>query len=146
MKKTKNILMAEYVISVIISLMIVILFETDLFADLKGLYTGSKQEEFILLTVMELVTVSVIPLSLKIMKIKRIKSYLTSDSALAPEHLLKIGSFRMFMLALPLVANILLYYLYWQTTFGYMAIILFFCLFFIYPSSGRCESETAAEN
>ena len=57
MKKTKNILMAEYVISVIISLMIVILFETDLFADLKGLYTGFKQEEFILLTVMELVTV-----------------------------------------------------------------------------------------
>ncbi len=146
MKKTKNILMAEYVIFVIISLMIVILFETDLFADLKGLYTGFKQEEFILLTIMELVTVSVIPLSLKIMKIKRIKSYLTSDSALAPEHLLKIGSFRMFMLALPLVANILLYYLYWQTTFGYMAIILFFCLFFIYPSSGRCESETAAEN
>lgn len=146
MKKTKNILMAEYVISVIISLMIVILFETDLFADLKGLYTGFKQEEFILLTVMELVTVSVIPLSLKIMKIKRIKSYLTSDSALASERLLKIGSFRMFMLALPLVANILLYYLYWQTTFGYMAIILFFCLFFIYPSSGRCESETAAEN
>ena len=146
MKKTKNILMAEYVISVMISLMIVILFETDQFADLKGLYTGFKQEEFILLTVMELVTVSVIPLSLKIMKIKRIKSYLTSDSALAPEHLLKIGTFRMFMLALPLVANILLYYLYWQTTFGYMAIILFFCLFFIYPSSGRCESETAAEN
>ena len=68
--------MAEYVISVIISLMIVILFETDLFADLKGLYTGFKQEEFILLTVMELVTVSVIPLSLKIMKIKRIKEFI----------------------------------------------------------------------
>lgn len=146
MKKTKNILMAEFVISVIISLMIVILFETDLFVDFKGLYAGFKQEEFVWLSVMELITVSVIPLSLKMMKIKRIKSYLTKDSALTPQHLLNIGSFRMLMLTLPMLANVLLYYLYWQTTFGYMAFILFFCLFFIFPTSGRCESETAAEN
>ena len=126
--------------------MTVILFETDILIDFKGLYTGLKENEFVWLSFMELITIVAIPFSLKMMKIKRIKTYLTENNALAPARLLKMGTLRILMLSLPMLANALLYYLYWQTTFGYMAIILFLCYFFVFPSSGRCESETAAEN
>jgi hypothetical protein len=146
MKKTKNILLVEFVCSLAISLTIVILFETDIFVDFRGLYAGLKQNEFILSFIMELITIIVIPISLKMIKIKRIKTYLTEDKELSPKRLLNVGTFRILMLSLPMIVNILLYYLYWQTTFGYMAIILFFCLFFVFPSSDRCESETTVEN
>ena len=38
--------------------------------------------------------------------------------------------------------NTVLYYLFMNTTFGYMAIILAICLPFVYPSEARCEAET----
>ena len=48
------------------------------------------------------------------------------------------------MLLLPLWADTLLYYLYMNTTFGYLGIILVLCLPFVYPSESRCEAETEA--
>jgi hypothetical protein len=51
---------------------------------------------------------------------------------------------RLLMLLVPLWADTLLYYLYMNTTFGYLGIILALCLPFVYPSMNRCETETEA--
>jgi hypothetical protein len=146
MKHTKNALLLECILSIIIVLIIVVLFETDILFNQRGIFTGMKNLEFILVSVMELVTIAVIPLSLKFVKIKRIRKYLTEDKAKAAQHLLQIGSVRMFLLCIPMIANAILYYLFMQTTFGYMAIILLLCLCFIFPSSSRCEDEVSSDN
>lgn len=142
MKKTKNILTIEILSAIVITFVTIILFETDLLFDAKGIFTGLKQQEFILLTVMELLVICIIPLSLKMAKMKRIRRYLTEDSSLSAKRLLYMGSLRIVALCLPMYANTLLYYLFMQTTFGYMGIIILLCLFFIYPTMERCQAET----
>ena len=46
----------------------------------------------------------------------------------------KWGIVSLLLLELPMVVNTLLYYMYMQTTYGYMAIILLLTLPFVYPS------------
>jgi hypothetical protein len=55
--------------------------------------------------------------------------------------LMKWGQCRLAMLALPLFMNVLFYYLFMNTTFGYMGIILLLCMPFVYPSMNRCRAE-----
>ena len=50
----------------------------------------------------------------------------------------------MLMLCLPMVANTLLYYIYMNVAFGYMAIILLLSLCFVLPTMARCEAEMNA--
>ena len=45
------------------------------------------------------------------------------------------------LLLAPMVANTYLYYLYMNTTFGYMAIIGLLCTPFVFPTMSRCEAE-----
>ena len=92
---------------------------------------------------MTILTIGMIPLSLKLFKLQRTKMELTSGEGRA---LSKWGSVRMMMLCIPMAANTLLYYLFDKNAaFGYMAIICLVCLVFIYPSTGRCLSETGGE-
>jgi len=88
---------------------------------------------------MELLTVILIPLALRLFKFKKIATDLSERKQAA---LVWWGTIRIEMLALPLLANTLLYYLYMSTTFGYMAIILLICMVFIYPSKDKCYFET----
>ena len=43
----------------------------------------------------------------------------------------------------PWLINTFMYYQTMAPTFGYMAIILMLCLFFVYPSMERCVDETS---
>lgn len=146
MNTTIKILTAELLSAIVVTLITVFLFESDILFDWKGLYAGLKQQEFILLTVMELLEICMIPLALKMTKMKRIRTYLTADVPAIPQRLLRIGSLRIWILCLPMYINTLLYYLFMQTTFGYMGIILMLCLFFIYPTKQRCLDETEQPN
>ena len=58
-----------------------------------------------------------------------------------PQALLCLGSLRLAMLTVPMVVNTLLYYLFMNVAFGYLAIILALCIFFVFPSMSRCEAE-----
>ena len=53
--------------------------------------------------------------------------------------------FLQFPLCLPMLINTFMYYQTMSPAFGYMAIILVLCLFFVYPSIGRCIEETSEE-
>ena len=58
----------------------------------------------------------------------------------------KWGMLRLLILEVPMVIDTLLYYIYMNTTFGYLAIILLLCLPFVFPSLNRCLAETSEES
>ena len=58
----------------------------------------------------------------------------------------KWGMLRLLILEAPMVIDTLLYYIYMNTTFGYLAIILLLCLPFVFPSLNRCLAETSEES
>jgi len=63
MEKTQKRLMTFFVTSVVIALLMVILFETDLLPS--GTMATNKNAEFLLATIMELLTLCAIPLALR---------------------------------------------------------------------------------
>ena len=138
MKNVKNTLTVLLWTVLALALIVVVLFETDVL--MFGYYAGSgEQAEFLLTTMMELLTLAVIPLALKLFKFPRVHADLVSRKA---EALRKWGLLRPLMLLVPLLVNTLLYYAYANVAFGYMAIILVIVLPFVYPSMERCQSET----
>ena len=119
--------------------MIVCIYETEVVVP--GLLATDKQSEFLLTFLMELMTLGCAFLALRLFKFEKIHQELISDKAVA---LRKWGAIRLVLLLFPLWADTLLYYLYMNTTFGYLGIILVLCLPFVYPSESRCEAETEA--
>lgn len=122
---------------IILALILVVLYESEII--LPGSLKIGTQAWFIILTVMELLTIAVIPAALYLFKIKKVKEALKAEPVAAMK---KYGVMRLLMLGLPLVANTDLYYMSMNVAFGYMAIILLLVLPFVYPSKARCEEET----
>ena len=139
MKETKNLLMTIFLAGCVLVLMIVCLYETEVVVP--GLLATDKQSEFLLTFLMELMTLGCAFLGLRLFKYEKIHQELTTGKAVA---LRKWGVVRLLILLVPLWADTLLYYLYVNTTFGYLGIILALCLPFVYPSMNRCEAETEA--
>lgn len=140
MKRTRNILKAEEYVAVAIVFAVVLLYETDVF--MIGLLATSEGTEFIMVTMMEILTISLIPLALRLFKFDRIGKALAEYKEKA---LLYWGTLRMMMLCVPLVINTLLYYQFMNVAFGYMAIICLVCLAFVNPTMNRCLNETSFE-
>lgn len=141
MRRTRNILMCEMAGFLLAALLIIVLFETGTVES--GGWFDCGNAVFVSTFVMEMITICFIPLALYLFKIRHIARYLTADPAAAPSRLLWLGTLRMMMLCVPLVLDTLFYYQFGlDVSFGYMAIILFLCLFMIYPSLGRCLYET----
>ena len=139
MKETKNLLMTIFLAGCVLVLMIVCLYETEVVVP--GMLATDKQSEFLLTFLMELMTLGCAFLGLRLFKYEKIHQELTTGKAVA---LRKWGVVRLLILLVPLWADTLLYYLYVNTTFGYLGIILALCLPFVYPSMNRCEAETEA--
>ena len=140
MKRTQRILMGFFITTIVVAMVFVVLYETDILV--AGLYTGDNQTEFILTTMMELITLGFIFLSLRLFKFSKIHADLIARKETA---LKKWGVTRMILLQAPLWYNTLLYYLFLKPTFGYLAIISALCLPFVFPSMSRCIAETTEE-
>lgn len=141
MKQTRTVLMSQFVGILMAVLLVSVSFETGILED--GILAGADaQLEFVILSIMELLTIAFIPLALRLLKFKKIEADLRQRHAVA---LRKWGVLRLSMLDFVLLFNTLFYYLFLNTSFGYMAIILVLCLCFVYPSVSRCEEE-AFEN
>ena len=120
-----------------ITVVLVVLFETDVLPS--GLMATEKQTEFLLTTLMELLTLASVYMALRLFKFDKVHQELVTRKA---DGLRRWGLIRLAILLLPMPLNTVLYYLFMNTTFGYMAIILAICLPFVYPSEARCEAET----
>lgn len=137
MNKTRTTLMTQFATIIIGVLIVAALFETGVLEE--GLMAGNDGlDEFVATAVMELLTIALIPTALRLFKFKRVERELQEQHETA---LQKWGVLRMALLELPLMANTLLYYIYLNTSFGYMAIIVLLCMAFVYPSKERCEAE-----
>ena len=140
MRRTYKVLNAIFIASLCISAAMVLLFETDILPD--GIYhTATGASEFVWATVMELLTICIIPVALRLFRFRHIAERLVSAEAL-----LNWGALRLLMLCVPMVLNTLLYYMYMNVAFGYMGIILFLCMAFVVPTKGRCEAEICIED
>lgn len=134
----RRMLLLEFWIPVLICLCIIILYENDLL--LSGSWHDNKIDEYYVAIVMELVTICLIPLSLRLFKFHRVKQNLQTSEGLM---LRKWGSVRLLMLTLPMMVNCWLYYQFMNVAFGYMGIIGLLSLCFVYPSKARCSQEEA---
>jgi hypothetical protein len=92
---------------------------------------------------MEILTLASIPLALRLFKFRKIHAELLEYKAPA---LQKWGIVRLTLLLSPMLINTILYYMYMNTAFGYLAIILVLCLPFVYPTMSRCLAETESES
>ena len=120
-----------------IALAIVVLYELDVLES--GALADSKQTEFVALTVMELTTLAIAFLGLRLFKFPMIHTQLVTEKEPA---MLKWGLLRLFVLEVPMIVNTYLYYIYMNPTFGYLAIILLLTLPFVMPTVSRCLDET----
>lgn len=128
-------------IPIILSAIIIVSGELDIIPN--GILANDKQVEFVIMSMMEILTIIAIPVALKLFKFKAIANKLASDTLL---HFERWGIVRLCLLNVPMVINLVCYYLFVGAGFGYLAIILFLSLFFVYPSLSRCNNETDGHN
>ncbi len=140
MKKISKQLTFVYILLAAIALAIVALYEFGVLES--GVLADSKQTEFVALTVMELTSLAAAFIGLRLFKFRMIHNELVTNEEPA---MLKWGLLRLLILEVPMVVNTYLYYIYMNTTFGYLAIILLLCLPFVMPTESRCLAETSEE-
>ena len=140
MKKVSKQLMFFFVLMIAIALAIVLLNECGVVES--GALADSKQTEFVAMTVMELASLAAAFLGLRLFKFKKIHQDLVNRKEPAMK---QWGILRLLILEVPMVVNTYLYYMYMNTTFGYLAIILLLCLPFVFPTLQRCLAETREE-
>ena len=145
MKQVSNILAAIFWGLLGISVLLAVLFECEVLpagvstVTVTGTETStSATVEFLCRFTMEVVTLLGIWLSLRLFKFQRVHADLMTRKE---EALKKWGVIRLLLLEVPMLLNTILYYIYMQTTYGYMAIIAVLCLPFVFPTLSRCEGE-----
>lgn len=141
MKQTQTILKLQFWTDLTVTAVMAVLFETEVLST--GLLAGlSPNTELVITTLVELLSLLLIPVSLKMFKFKPVRQDLVQRKEQA---LRKWGVVRLGVLFSVLFVNTLLYYIYMNVAFGYMAIIVLISMVFIYPSESRMKSETAIE-
>ncbi len=134
--KTRRPLLLFFYTYVALAAGIVIFGESGTVFDSIDTTTGGTTE-YSVLTVMELITVCLLPLALKMMGIRKITDLVRKDD----KKYTSFAAIRLAMIGVPLVVNIIAYYIFMNVAFAYLAIIGAVCLAFVYPSHVRKESE-----
>ena len=137
MKQISQKLMVVYVVFVALTLGIIVLYETECLEP--GMLATEEQSKFLFTTLMELGSLAAAFFGLRLFKFKTIYNDLVTRKEPA---MMKWGMIRLLILEVPMLADTLLYYIYMNTTFGYLAIILLLCLPFVFPTQNRCVAET----
>ena len=133
--------MAVFTLLLAVMIGFIVLYESGVLES--GVLTDSKQTELLAMTGMELTSLAGAFLGLRLFKFQKIHDELVTKKEPA---LLKWGMLRLLILEVPMVSNTYLYYMYMNTTFGYLAIILLLCLPFVFPTQSRCIAETTEED
>ncbi len=126
-----------YWLAIIISILVAVLFETDTL--LPGAFADEVNVQFAVVTLTELLTVCVIPLAVRLFRFKKVRT------AIKEGGYRRWAMMRLLMLATLLNANTILYYIYMNVAFGYMAIIMLISMVFVYPSESRMKREMTIE-
>ena len=137
MKRTKKILQLLFWIPIAVAFIMVAAFETDVV--LPGFLAGNEVTEYYVTVALELLTVAGLPLALRLFKFAAVRRRLVADGS----RYTGFAAIRLSVVSGLMLANTILYYLFMQTTFGYMAIICLISMAFVFPSESRCQSESS---
>jgi hypothetical protein len=140
MDKVVKTLKVYFYAPIVIALLLVVLYETEVI--LPGSIRMDANLNFLVLSLMEILTLAVIPAALYLFKTKKVHEQLVLNPV---SSMRRYGILRLLMLGVPLVANTDLYYMSMNTAYGYMAIVLLIVMPFVYPSKSRCEEETGKD-
>ncbi len=140
MKSNYRLLQTHFWLSIAICIVLVIVYENEWL--LPAAWSDNNIAEYYSAIVMELLTICLIPVALRLFKFGFVKRDLAEDACHA---LRQWGNVRLLMLSLPMIVNTFLYYQFMNVAFGYMGIIGLLSMLFVYPSRQRCESETGKE-
>lgn len=140
MKKTRNILMLIYWLTLFVAAAIYVCGDY-LEVDMAILASDeARHSGYYVQMVMILLTLGLVPLALRLFKFKSIHATLLTRPA---EALLKWGSIRVLILGVLLVVNTLLYYIFgFESTYGYLAVMVMLTMPFVFPTMERCKAET----
>lgn len=138
MKKTRNLLMTIFSGALLLATLLYILGEF-LNVDMGIFAETTREQRFICSTVMILLTIALLPLSLRLFKFKRISNDLQERKAPA---LAKWGTLRLCVMGALLVVNTFHYYAFeMEPSYGYLAVVTLLCMPFVIPTMSRCEEE-----
>lgn len=127
----------QYIITMVAALLIVLVYETGMLD--KPTVLLPAEPEFWLATVMALLTLALIPLSLKLLSYERVKCEVSADT----NAYFKWATCRWAMLSLAIVGNLVVYYVFSTTTAsGYLALLSAVAYLFVWPSRSRMDEET----
>ena len=132
--KTQQTLNIIFYTSIVLSLLAVVLFETNTL--IGGWWADNRSADFLCTTFLELFSLCAIPVAFRLVRPGR--------SNTARMNYDRRAMLRLVLLGLPLLLNTFAYYAFMGVPFGYMAIILFLCLLFVVPTQKRYEREKAS--
>ena len=138
MKKTRNILMALFAGFLLTAALLYICGEF-LQRDMTLWADATRGQQFVGSTVMILLTIGLLPLSLRLFKFQFVADRLVQRKAPA---LACWGSVRLVIMGLLLVLNTFFYYAFgFESTYGYLAVVTLLCMPFVFPTMNRCMAE-----
>ena len=140
MKQAVKILTINYFIVLAFALAIIVCGENDWFNNV-GIMHDNKNSDFMMTSLMEIITICLIPVALRLFKFKKVRNAIQSDNTENHSSFIAWALIRLDMVQIPMIVNVILYYMYMNVAFGYMGIILFLASFFIFPTSERCNFE-----
>lgn len=133
----RNLLIGQFFIYVGIVAIIVVGFETDTFW--AGIVIEDAKRVFFMQTLMEILTICLVPIALKMFKLKVVSRPIEKKMGGVP--LAVWGTLRFALLGVPMVVNTYLYYRTISIAFAYMALIGLASMVFVYPSDDRIVAE-----
>lgn len=136
MEQFRKKLKSVFCVGVIIEVAIVVLYETGML--MEGNFATNTTAEFLIATVMDLATIIVIPVALRMIKYGAVQNIIREQREAG---LYKVAMLRLNMLMLPMLLNTIFYYYFLNVAFIYLAIVLAISLVFVVPSKKRCEQE-----
>lgn len=139
MKQTQKILMLLFW-SILLQAAVIYLIADVMDIDISIFSGASREARFLPMTLMILITLALVPLSLRLFKFRIVADDLIRRKEKA---LQKWGIIRLCMLEFLLIVNALLYYFFgFESSFGYLAVVVLLTMPFVYPSMTRCINET----
>lgn len=122
-----------------VSLLIVVLYESELL--LPGGLEPDRELDFYVSTVMECLTICLIPVALRLFKFPAVKRAVNGGG----KGYVLWAAIRLMLLTFPMMLNTWIYYQFVNVAYGYMAIIGLLSLVLVYPSRSRYIHETGQD-
>jgi hypothetical protein len=126
-----------------VALLIVGLYETDIFTD--GILTGHSTAQFYLETLAFFLSIAGVYFALKLFSLKRIKELIHQPDEMGIHNYFNFSLLRLAFLAIPLWLDILIYYWTMNNNGIMLALITAVGTSFCWPSEGKLIQETSDE-